>query len=118
MRGLNAVAGVHMAETINMLFKVVFLAFGSSVGIIVGGLLGAGKLEEARETDKKIIMLSVFISFFVGLVMISISRLFPKLYNTNEVARAIATSLIITQGICLPIEAFKNATYFTLRSHG
>ncbi len=118
MRGLNAVAGVHMAETINMLFKVVFLAFGSSVGIIVGGLLGAGKLEEARETDKKIIMLSVFISFFVGLVMISISKLFPKLYNTNEVARAIATSLIITQGICLPIEAFKNATYFTLRSGG
>ncbi|MBQ9810603.1 MAG: MATE family efflux transporter, partial [Spirochaetales bacterium] len=50
MRGLNAVAGVNIANTLNNLFKVVFLAFGTSVGIMMGRLLGAGRLEEARET--------------------------------------------------------------------
>lgn len=117
-RGLNAVAGVNIANTLNNLFKVVFLAFGSSVGIIVGRLLGAGKLEEARETDRKIIIFSVFISSFVGLLMISFSVVFPRIYNTNQAARAIATSLILVQGICMPIDAFKNATYFTIRSGG
>ena len=117
-RGLNAVAGVNIANTLNNLFKVVFLAFGSSVGIIVGRLLGAGKLEEARETDRKIIIFSVFISTFVGLLMISFSGVFPRIYNTNQGARAIATSLILVQGICMPIDAFKNATYFTIRSGG
>ncbi len=118
MRGLNAVAGVNIANTINNLFKVVFLAFGSSVGIIVGRLLGAGKLVEARETDRKIMIISVCISALVGLMMLSVSTLFPKLYNTSNAVRAIATSLIVVQAICLPIDAFKNATYFTLRSGG
>lgn len=118
LRGLNAVAGVNIANSINNLFKVVFLAFGASVGIIVGRLLGAGKLDEAKETDKKIIIISVCISAVVGLLMLSVSGLFPRLYNTNNIARSIATSLIIVQAICLPIDAFKNATYFTLRSGG
>ena len=117
-RGLSAVAGVNIANTLNNLFKVVFLAFGNSVGIMVGRLLGAGKLEEARETDRKIIIFSVVISSFIGLLMISVSGLFPRLYNTSQAARAIAASLLLVQGICMPIEAFKNATYFTIRSGG
>ena len=117
-RGLNAVAGVNIANTLNNLFKVVFLAFGSSVGIIIGRLLGAGKMEEARSTDAKIMAFSVVISTFVGLVMVSLAWVFPKIYNTSDSVRAIATSLIIAQGICLPADAFKNAVYFTLRSGG
>ena len=117
-RGLSAVAGVNIANTLNNLFKVVFLAFGNSVGIMVGRLLGAGNLEEARETDRKIIIFSVFISSFIGLLMMSVSGLFPRLYNTTDAARAIAASLLLVQGISMPIEAFKNATYFTIRSGG
>ena len=118
MRGLNAVAGVNIANTLNNLFKVVFLAFGTSVGIMMGRLLGAGRLEEARETDRKIMMFSVVISSFVGLLMISISWLFPRLYNTSDSARSLATSLIIAYAVFMPMDAYKNATYFTLRSGG
>ncbi|MCR4676177.1 MAG: MATE family efflux transporter [Sphaerochaetaceae bacterium] len=118
LRGLNAVAGVNIAETLNNLFKVVFLAFGNSVGIIVGALLGAGKMEEAVETDRRIIGYSVIISSFIGLIMFLFSGLFPQIYNTNDSARAIASSLIVLQAIFLPVEAFKNATYFTVRSGG
>lgn len=118
MRGLNAVAGVNIAETLNNVFKVVFLAFGSSVGIIIGRLLGAGKMDEARDTDRKIIVFSIFISTILGVLMASISGLFPQIYNTNDIVKRIATILILTQAVCLPFGAFKNATYFTLRSGG
>ena len=118
MRGLNAVAGVNIANTLNNLFKVVFLAFGTSVGIIIGRLLGAGKLEEARETDRKIMVFSMVISSFVGLLMMSVAWLFPRLYNTSDAARSLATSLIVTYALFMPLDAFKNATYFTLRSGG
>lgn len=118
MRGLNAVAGVNIAETLNNLFKVVFLAFGASVGIIIGRLLGAGKMEEARDTDRKIIVFSIFISAILAVLMASISGLFPQIYNTNDNAKRIASILILTQAICLPLGAFKNATYYTLRSGG
>ena len=118
MRGLNAVAGVNIAETLNNVFKVVFLAFGSSVGIIIGRLLGAGRMEEAKDTDRKIIVFSIFISAILGVFMAAISGVFPKIYNTNDAARHIATILILAQAVCLPLNAFKNATYFTLRSGG
>ena len=118
MRGLNAVAGVNIAETINNLFKVVFLAFGASVGIIIGSLLGAGKMEEAKDTDRKIIVFSIFVSAILGVFMASIAGIFPKIYNTTEAARHIATILILAQAACLPLGAFKNATYYTLRSGG
>ena len=117
-RGLNAVAGVNIAETINNVFKVVFLAFGASVGIIIGSLLGAGKMEEARETDRKIIVFSIFISAVLALFMAAISGIFPKIYNTTDAARHIASILILAQAACLPLGAFKNATYYTLRSGG
>lgn len=118
MRGLSAVAGVNIANTLNNLFKVVFLAFGTSVGIIIGRLLGAGKLEEAKETDRKIMIFSIVISSFVGLVMLSVAWLFPRMYNTSEAARSLATSLIVAYALFMPLDAFKNATYFTLRSGG
>ena len=111
MRGLNAVAGVNIAETLNNVFKVVFLAFGSSVGIIIGRLLGAGRMEEAKDTDRKIIVFSIFISAILGVFMAAISGVFPKIYNTNDAARHIATILILAQAVCLPLNAFKNATY-------
>ena len=59
IRGLEVVAGLNIANTISNLFNVVFIALGSAVSIIIGQLLGAGKLEEAKETDAKLIFFSV-----------------------------------------------------------
>ena len=51
MRGLDAVAAVNICGTSSNLFNVVFMAMGSAISIIVGQLLGAGKMEEAQDTD-------------------------------------------------------------------
>lgn len=49
IRGMNVVAGMNISNTISNLFNVVFIALGDSVAIVVGQLLGAGKMEEAKE---------------------------------------------------------------------
>ena len=51
VRGLSVVAAFNIANTIANLFNVVFIALGDSVAIVVGQLLGAGKMKEARDTD-------------------------------------------------------------------
>lgn len=117
-RGLSAVAGFNIANTILNVFNVTFLAVGTSVSIIIGQLLGAGKTEEAVDTDRKLIAFAVFVGALAGAVMASISHLFPLLYNTSDMARKVATQLIIAQGCFLPVFGFKNSTYFTLRSGG
>lgn len=118
IRGLNVIAALNISNTINNIFNIVFIALGESVAIIVGQLLGAGKMDEARDTDNKLIAFSVFSCILVALVMLLPARLFPLLYNTNDEARTLATCFIIITAVFMPQNAFLHASYFTLRSGG
>ena len=118
VRGLSVVAALNIANTIANLFNVVFIALGDSVAIIVGQYLGAGKMQEARDTDNKMIAFSVMCCTGVALIMFSIAHQFPKLYNTTAETRLIAGWLIMAQAMFMPQNAFLHATYFTLRSGG
>lgn len=116
--GLAIVAGLNITNTIANVFNIVYIALGSSVSIIIGQLLGAGKMEEAKETDTKLIFFSVASCLVIGILMAMVSPLFPKIYNTSEEVRQYATYFIIIIALCMPLEAFMNASYFTLRSGG
>ena len=118
VRGLSVVAAFNIASTIANLFNVVFIALGDSVAIVVGQQLGAGRMEEARDTDNKMIAFSVMCCTGVALVMLLIAPLFPQLYNTDPGTRQLAAYLIMAQAIFMPQNAFLHAAYFTLRSGG
>jgi len=118
MRGLEAVAALNIASVITGLFNVVFLAMGNAVSIIVGQLLGAGKMEEARDTDTKLIAFSVGSCVVIGSVLALAAPLFPMIYNTSDEVKQLATGLIRIAAIWMPMSAFTHATYFTLRSGG
>ncbi|MDD6811097.1 MAG: MATE family efflux transporter [Lachnospiraceae bacterium] len=118
VRGLSVIAGLNIANTINNVFNVVFIAMGDAVAIIIGQLLGAGKMEEARDTDNKIIAFSVTCCIGIAAVMILIAPFFPEIYNTTDDVKALAVQFIIAQAIFMPQAAFMHASYFTLRSGG
>lgn len=118
VRGLSVIAGLNIANTINNVFNVVFIAMGDAVAIIIGQLLGAGKMKEARDTDNKIIAFSVGCCIGVAALMICIAPMFPQIYNTTDDVKAVAVQFIIAQAIFMPQAAFMHATYFTLRSGG
>lgn len=118
VRGLAVVAGINIANTIANVFNVVFLSLGTAVGIIIGQLLGAGKLEEAKDEDNKLIAFAVFCCMAVGIVMFLIAPLFPQIYKTEEEVRRLATRFIQISALCMPLYGFTNAAYFTLRSGG
>ena len=117
-RGLDVVAAVNIAFTIINLMNVVFLALGSSISIIVGNKLGAGKIEEAKDAAYKMLAFSVFGASCMGLLQIAISPLFPLIYNTADTVRHLATFVIIASAFASPFNAFSHASYFTLRSGG
>ncbi len=118
MRGLDAVAAQNISSTISNLFNVVFMAMGSAISIIVGQLLGAGKMEEAKDSDTKLISFAVFSCVVMGGVMFLLAPLFPQIYNTTDAVRTLATVLLRVAACCMPIWAFMHATYFTLRTGG
>ena len=118
IRGMNVVAGQNIASTINNIFNVVFIAMGDAVAILVGQALGAGELEKAKDWARKLIMAGIISGLVMGCAMLFTASGFPKLYNTNEQARDIASMFIIVQAVAMVKDAFLHCSYFTLRSGG
>lgn len=119
VRGFDVVPAVNISSTISNVFNVSFIAMGSAIGIIVGQLLGAGKMEEAVETDRKLIAFSVVSCLLFAVVLFALSPFFPLIYkgvSTNS--HTMASSFMRIAACCMPIGAYANAAYFTLRSGG
>lgn len=117
-RGLEVVAAQNISSTITNLFNIVYIQLGSCISIVVGQLLGAGKLEEAKDADNKMIFFSVGCCTCVSLIMIGLGGLFPDIYNTEESIKELAKIFIIISALVMPLCAFSHCTYFTLRSGG
>ena len=118
MRGLATVNALNISSTVSNLFNVVFMAIGSSIAIIVGNLLGAGKFEEARDTDRKIIAMSVLGCFIFGSLLAVSAKYIPNLYETTDEVKSLATSFLLICAVSMPFNAFTHGCYFTLRSGG
>ena len=117
-RGLEVVSAVNIATTVSNLFFCAFFAMGSTIAIMIGQLLGAGELERAVDEDVKLIAFSVALSAAVGLVMAAIAPLVPEIYNTTAAVKTIACNLLIVSAVMMPMNAFTNSCFFTLRSGG
>ena len=117
-RGLNAVAALNINGTAWNLFSVIMMGMGSAVAIMVGQRLGAGKMEEARDVDRKLIFLTEVIHVIIGVSMVLAAPLVPQLYNVSEEVRDLTRQLLIIAGCSLPIHSFAHVTYFTIRSGG
>ena len=117
-RGIEVVSALNISSVLNNVFNVVYISLGSSVAIIIGQLLGAGKMKEAKEQDTQIIAFSVFTCLAMGLGMIAVAPHFPNIYEAPQAVKALASRLIIITACFMPMGAFMHASYFTLRSGG
>lgn len=117
--GLDVVPAMNISSTLFNLSSVVFLSMGNAVGIIMGQMLGAGSREpQIRDTNRKLITVSVASGLLFGGLMAACSGLFPRIYNTTDEVRHLAAYLICITAIMMPFNSYTNATYFTLRSGG
>ena len=117
-RGLNAVAALNITGTAWNLFCVIMFAMGSAVSIMVGQLLGAGEMAEARDVDRKLIFLTEVIHVVIGGAMIIAAPYIPLLYNVGPEVRDLTRRMLIIAGLSLPIHSFAHVCYFTIRSGG
>ena len=118
VRGLDVVAAINIVSTLSNVFNVAFIAFGHATGIILSQMLGANEKKQAKFAAPKLFVFSFLTVIIISVIMILLAPLFPKIYNTEDTVRHIATSLIITAAIFMPVQAGTNAGYFTLRSGG
>lgn len=118
IRGLAVVAAMNITSVAANLFRVIFMSLGGAISILVGQLLGAGRMDEAKDTAYKMTFFSVLAGVLVSIFMVLTAPLFPKLYNTTPDIKSLASTLMVLLAIFQPVEAFCNAAYFTIRSGG
>ncbi len=117
-RGLVVVAALNIAYVIYDLFQMAAFSTGNTIGILVGQQLGAGELERAVDTDRKLIAFGLTVSLVLAALMCLIAPLFPQLYNTTDEIKTLASRFVMIMAAILPFGTLAHAGYFTLRSGG
>lgn len=117
-RGLTVVAALTITTTVTNVFNSVNFGIGASVSIVAGQSLGANRPDDAQRDACRMIALATFSCLFVGGALAALAPFFPLIYNTGDGVRRLATSLLLVSSCCMPIGAFMQASYFTIRSGG
>lgn len=118
VRGLRVVAAVNIASTVHNLFNTAVLSLGLAVAVMVGQALGAGDSERAKKTAWRMMTFSAVTSLVMGMMLMVASPYIPLLYNTTADVRALSVTLIRILALAMPLGAFANCSYYTLRSGG
>jgi putative MATE family efflux protein len=117
-KGIEAIAAQNISSTIMNVVSVVYMSFGTAISIMVGAQLGAGEIDEAKKTSKKLLTCSAFCGLIVGLFMVATSGIFPMLYKTGQNVRDLASAMMIISGIFMAFNAFSHSSYFCIRAGG
>lgn len=118
LKGLEYVAGLNISNVLCNLLNVVFVAMGTSVGILIGQTLGEGKFEQAKKDAFHLAWFTAGMCLLLSACLVGLSDAFPKLYNVSEQVQTYGSRFIIITAIFFPVQGLLNALYFTLRSGG
>ena len=117
-RGMTALAALNITSTAWNLFCIIMFAMGNAVSIMVGQCLGQGDKRGARETDTRLIFITVVSHIVLGGLLACLAGIIPNWFAVTDEAKHLASQTLIIAGVSLPIHAFLHATYFTIRSGG
>ena len=116
---LDVVPAMSVSSTIYNLAAVVFRSLGVTAGIFMGQMLGAHRpKEELMDTNRKMTVLGVLAGVVCGIIVISLSGVFPKAFQLEDHIRLLATRTILVAGALMPLQAYSFPVYFTLRAGG
>ena len=118
LRGLDAIAACNISQTFWNVFSIAYMAVGVAISIIVGQLLGANQLEEAKASSYKLLTISFVLALVVGLLYGICAEFIPLAYNTTDDVRHLATRMMQITALAMPFDALAHSAYFTLRSGG
>ena len=117
--GAEVVAGMAAGWTVANVFFLVFNGIHASTAVIVGGTLGAGKLDEAREKAYWLksgsLVMGAIVAVGAALSTLAIGLVFA---NLTPSARMVTRGLVFVIAAYLPIWTLLNAQFAISRAGG
>ncbi len=118
VRGLHALSATNISDTVINLFFIIFFSIGNVIGIVAGQNLGAGQVQKAKDSVRKLMALNLVSCVIIGAVLVGVSPLIPRMYNTTPQVRELAAVFLMICGAMMPVFSFSHGCYFVLRSGG
>ena len=116
--GANVVPALSISNAFFDTASVLYLSLGTAIAIVLGQTLGASGRDQARADAPRLMTLSLLTGVATTAVIFACSFFFPDIYNTTPAVKELARSFMRIAAFAAPINAFTNASYFTLRSGG
>lgn len=115
----DAIAAIGVNATMEELGFVVFMGLGNACAVMVGNRIGAGDKAGAYETVRRVIITSVLFAWLVGLIIVSLRRVIPSLYDLTPAGVHNVQMLMLMMACVLWIRIFNFATFIgALRAGG
>lgn len=115
----DSIAAIQVNATIEELGFVVFMGLGNACAVMVGNRIGAGKKEEAYETVRRVIILSVLAAWTVGLLVLLARDTVIGFYNLSPTGEYNVRMLMSVMACVLWVRMFNFATFVgALRAGG
>lgn len=118
VRGLHALSATNISDTVINLFFIIFFSIGNVIGIVAGQNLGAGEVRKAKDSVRKLMALNLVCCIAIGAVLVCVSPLIPRMYNTTSQVMELATAFLMICGVMMPVFSFSHGCYFVLRCGG
>jgi len=112
------VAAIAVVDTVMNIAFIVFGGLSAAIAIFIGGKLGAGQLQEAKDDAKKIIVFGMMVALALGSVLFVVAPYIHHLYNLSEEAQHALLVLVRIKSMLLPIYVINVCTFFILRAGG
>jgi putative MATE family efflux protein len=117
--GADIVSGMAAGWAIANIFMLVFGGIHTSIGVIVGGTLGRGDLDLAREQARWLRTGAFIMGLAVALVEVFSVALVPLVFgNLSPNAQRVTRELIWVISFYMPFWAYLNSQFATARSGG
>ena len=117
--GLSVVSALTIVTTISNMSTVGASAIGNTVGILMGQMLGACRpKEEVRSENRKLMGFAFVTGCVFAVLLASIAKIFPTLYNTSEEIQHLATGMILLTALTKGFQSYHMSVFFTIRAGG
>ncbi len=117
--GAEVVAGMAAGWAIANIFFLVFTGIHVATGVIIGGALGADRLDEARDKARWMASGSVVAGAALGLLQTASLLAVPYIFmNLTASATGVTRGLILVISAYLPLWSLLNAQFAISRSGG
>ena len=113
-----SIPAMVIADQAFMIGFVLSSGISSAVSVLIGTELGAGRLQQAKQSCKQLFSMVVAISFACSVVGILCSFVLPLIFPVAPELRVLSANLTIVYSLFYPVSCMYGFCFFCLRAGG